>query len=61
MKTLKRYQNRVITTPLGQNIGTNVLNDLNKIGVSPNNVKTIHTVLDPVNKAKVTVIEYTYL
>ena len=55
----RHYQQKVITTPFGQNVGRTILNNLKETGLLHRiEVKTINTVLDTVNKSKVTTLEF---
>lgn len=55
------YQQKVITTPRGQNVGQNILNNLISTGLYNHiDIKTVNTERDPINKAQITTLEYTY-
>ena len=56
------YQQKVITTPRGENIGRNIINNLTECGLLKHiEVKTIITQRDPINKANVTTLEYSFV
>ena len=55
------YQQKVITTPFGENVGRTIINNLKQSDLLHRiEVKTVNTVLDTVARAKVTTLEYSF-
>lgn len=59
---MAQYQQKVITTPRGENVGYNILNNLKEsLLLNRINIKTVLSQRDPINKSIVTTLEFSLI